>query len=335
MPEQRMPKPALTTEREYRQLFTEVAYWRDYVRAICQDHGLACTHIEATLPGSYPVFLVDDTRVIKLFGELFGGARGYAVESRVYALFGEGTQLPVPRLLATGKLYPADSTWQWPYLIMTRVPGVSLGAVFARLTLDDKLRLAQQVGGLVRRLHATALPREGLLRAAWAPFQSFVGQQYRSCGASHREWATLPTHMLLELQDYVLPPEELIDVHQAPCLLHADITEDHLLGDLDGGWRLNGLIDFGDARVGDPFYELVALHLGAFCRDKRMLRAFCESYGLAEAFEPAFVRRAMSYTLLHEFDVLAPTVRDTPAASLGGLDELARRLWDLSDPSSL
>jgi len=101
-------------------------------------------------------------------------------------------------------------------------------------------------------------------------------------------------------------------------------------------WQPSGIIDFGDAMAGDRLYELVALHLGLFRCDKRLLRTFLDTYGFDPGLRRDFVRRAMSLTLLHEFNVLSsvfPTFPD--AGRVTSLAELATLLWDLEQPGLL
>lgn len=62
--------------------------------------------------------------------------------------------------------------------------------------------------------------------------------------------------------------------------------------------------------------------------DTHLLSIFVQEYGAEEGMLRDFVRRAMSYALLHEFDVLADALeqrsalRDAPT-----LDVLAQELW--------
>jgi aminoglycoside phosphotransferase (APT) family kinase protein len=117
-------------------------------------------------------------------------------------------------------------------------------------------------------------------------------------------------------------------------VLHCDLTADHILGHFEGErWQSTGIIDYGDAMAGDRIYELVALHIGLFHSNRRLLRAFLGAYGFDEALRRDFVRRAMSMTLLHEFDVLSgvfSTVSD--AARVESLADLAVLLWDVERP---
>jgi hypothetical protein len=90
---------------------------------------------------------------------------------------------------------------------------------------------------------------------------------------------------------------------------------------------LAGVIDWGDALVIDPYYELPALYLGTFKGDKRLLRAFLAGYGWEIGAD--FAQRAMTMTLLHEWDVLADVGKFVALDAVASLDELATTLWGL------
>lgn len=63
---------------------------------------------------------------------------------------------------------------------------------------------------------------------------------------------------LLDLWDEFLSGERNFEYE--PVLIHADMSIDHLLGTGD---RITGVIDFGDARIGDPDYDMCYLWTGA------------------------------------------------------------------------
>jgi aminoglycoside phosphotransferase (APT) family kinase protein len=108
------------------------------------------------------------------------------------------------------------------------------------------------------------------------------------------------------------------------ALVHADLHADHLF--VDGG-RLVGVIDWGDALIADPFYELPALHLGSFAANHDLLNAFLAGYGWRVGSD--FARRAMSMTLIHEFNVLAEVETAFDFARYPSLEALASDLWRL------
>lgn len=82
-------------------------------------------------------------------------------------------------------------------------------------------------------------------------------------------------------------------------------------------------IDWGDAMVTDPYYELAALHLGTFHADKDLLRVFLDAYGWP--VDAHFARRAMQTALMHRFDVLSDVAGQLVQADT--FDQLAEHLW--------
>lgn len=316
-----LPYPDIPDLETYRRVFTAAAFWRPYVAAICARHDLPSTDVRAGLPGTNPVFLVEGGCVVKLFTEFFDGARSLAAERAVYARLASDSVLAAPALIAEGELFP-DRPWRYPYLVLTLIPGQSAGE--SDLAPAERLALAAYVGDAVRRLHA--LPVDGLA-ATLGDFTAFIQARRAACAADLAAWGRLPPHLIAGLDAYLPPVAEIAAWLAPPRLIHADLTRDHVLGErVDGRWTPAGIIDFGDARVGDPAYELVALHLDLFGADRSLLRAFLEHYN---GFQPGsdFVHRAMTMTLLHQFDVLCCLPPEQLAVP--DLETLAASLWEV------
>lgn len=330
-----MEQPRFDSVQEYAPRFTDVDYWWPYVEAVCARHDLGRgAQVQAGLPGTFPVFLIDDRCVVKFFGDLFDGPACCAVEADCYGLLASRPEFPAPRLLGHGSLFPEASAWQWPYLISTLVPGTSLGTVREQVSGGDIEALVRALGPLVRQLHRLPMQNTRVLVPTWERFVGRLRERHAACAANQHDWHALPEHLLDQIEAYLPPIEMLVDERSDPLLLHCDLNEDHLLGLFAGEhWTLTGIIDFGDATAGDWFYELVALHIGLWHCEKRLLRVFLESYGAGPAQREQFVLRAMSYTLLHEFGVLRQVFDEFPAAaSIESLEELATRLWDPDRP---
>lgn len=160
----------------------------------------------------------------------------------------------------------------------------------------------------------------------------------------------MPPHFLAQLDKYL--PENLHNFLEVDCVrfIHCDVIRDHVLlsKNQDGEWRISGLIDFGDARFGDPFYELAALHTNLFLCDCEALASLVLGYAAGTditytnkpwvgLLRPDFVYRAMVYLLLYEFNqfqnlkkqrgifVRYPHFKDLPT-----LEDLAKHIWDIS-----
>ena len=327
------PRPIFSSVESYARRLTDVTYWGPHVRAVCQRHGLPCQGIRAGMAGTFPAYVVDERYVVKLFGDLFDGLRSWEAEGEAYRLLKACSGMPVPELVATGRLF-APGAWSWPYLVMTFLTGQSLTEMYDQVSHAQRRALVAQLGGLVCQLHGLPLANTGPLRRSWQPTSGFLRRQYAGCRDQQIAWGTLPQHLIDQLDAYVMTPAALIDTGARPRLLHADLTADHLLlSCADGRWALSGLIDLGDACVGDPTYELVALHLDGLRCDKRLLHEFLSSYGEEDAAREEFPRRAMSYTLLHQFNVLVCLQERSPAFTrLERLEDLASLLWDLEAP---
>ncbi len=320
----------------YRSHFMDSALWETYVRQVCSRHfSTPAGQVRPGLAGSFPTFIVDERWVVKFFGRLFDGGLGFETELQASRLLAADPSIPAPAILASGNLFAEPGGWPWPYLIYEFIPGVSFGEVYEQAPLDEKLALARNLGEVVRRIHRLPLAGSGVFPFTWDAYLSFLRAQRLACAANHRGWGSLPGRLVEQIDGFLLPVEELVDLGAAPHLIHADLTGDHLLGRLEGGrWTTLGLIDFGDAMTGSLFYELVALHLDLFRSDKRLLRAFLDAYGLDETLQRDFAARAMTASLLHRFDVLVLAFRDPHPRlqELSSLEELARLLWNLDAP---
>jgi hygromycin-B 7''-O-kinase len=314
----------------YRQHFMDLALWQPHVQAICHRHNLEpCQPIRAGLAGTYPTFIVEDRWVVKLFGQLFDGGQAYQTEAQVGCLLPPDLPLPTPGILYTGTLYEGNVAWNWPYLIFEYIHGQSIGEVYQQVSFDDKLMLACRLGETTRQIQRVFLDGAAFFHAGREAYLLFLQSQREHCRARHAGWRSLPGPLLDQIDAYVLPSGDLAD-DRFPCgLIHADLTRDHILGRLEAGrWISHGLIDFGDARVGNVFYELAALHLDLFLYDKRLLHTYLEAYGLA--YDPQFPRLAMSAALLHQFNVFEGLLEALPEAQHAhGLDELAHMIWAL------
>jgi hygromycin-B 7''-O-kinase len=329
-----MSRPIFESVRDYGRRFTDVDLWRPYVEEVCRRHGLECgTGLRSGLPGTHPVFLIEDRWVVKFFSDLFAGGVSVAIERDIYALLNQIPEFPAARLVASGALFPiGEDGWHWPYLVSTLLPGTSLGEVYDQVSAADREVIARDLGRWLRLLHSIRLePCSAALPPDWQPFARWIAAQRAACVENHRRWESLPPRLLEQLDAYLPDAEMLLDRSHAPQLLHCDMNADHLLGVLKGGrWTTSGIIDFGDAKVGDPIYELVALHLGLFRCDKRLLSLFLHSYGSENVRHPDFPRRAMSFTLLHEFNVVGELFESRPdLAAVSSLEELADRIWKL------
>jgi hygromycin-B 7''-O-kinase len=331
-----IPSRMFSDRLYYSAHFMDLAMWEPCVLRVCAHHGIKYQHIRPGIPGTFPTFIVDivpngaepnlPSVVVKFFGLLFDGSASFRIEREMGHWLIQHT-LPIrsPAVLGEGQL---DA--EWSYLIFEYVPGGSIAQVRDRISNHDWLEVARCMGAYIHQLHSLSLARlpdlTPAIQPSWDEYADFLSHQRLTCCTNHQHWNDLPAHLLDQLEGYILPVQQLIDFSGPPHLIHADLTADHLLGRLvDDRWQNLAIIDWGDTRLGNILYELVALHLGLFQADKDLLRACLDVYGLSDFYQQDFPRQALCMALLHQFPL--PAQVSQPHQDARTLHELAESLF--------
>jgi len=301
----RLAVPHLASRRGYARKFQDSAFWQPYIDEVLRRHGLPADRAILGTGGSFPTFLVG-ARVVKFFGRRFDGAECFSVERSLYTHVLPHTHVSVPVHVAHGHLF--QTGWRWPYIVTTRLSGTSWRE--ASDAADWKRGVAAELGAAMRSVHQLGCPDEPVWR------RDTIGELRATSAARHRRRRTLPDPLLDQIDAYLALPSPMRQ------LVHGDLHGDHIF--VSQG-RLVGIIDWGDAVCGDPFYELPALFFGAFGGDKALLRAFLDAYGWSVS--PDFAHRAMTMTLVHEFNPLGDHL--PPLEHVRSLHDLAEMLWQV------
>ncbi|WP_433471113.1 phosphotransferase family protein [Saccharomonospora azurea] len=259
--------------------------------------------------GSLPVHAVGEDLVLKFYPA--EEAEESRIEAAALTTLEEHLPTPTPRLLATG------TREGWHYVLMTRVPGVGLDAVWDTLTTDERRALCWEAGVMTAELHAVT-EHPAPLVTDWTAFV----RARREAVVDHHRRQELPPEWLELVPEFVdgvdLPVER-------PVFLHTELLREHILVRHDGNrWRISGLIDFEPAMVGAAEYEFVAASVYLAGADPACWHAFLRGYGLEPDVD--FARRCLAYTLLHRYSTLRRYLTWLPVPGKPSLDELAR-LW--------
>lgn len=114
----------------------------DELKEICGRHGIAYkSYARITTGFSHEVHRLNDDLVIKLFNK--ESNKNFLTESRILAL--ENSKLLKPKLVAAYE--PEDGR---AYIIMTFVPGKSLGGVWHTATDEQRERLIKQIAPVLQ-----------------------------------------------------------------------------------------------------------------------------------------------------------------------------------------
>jgi aminoglycoside 2''-phosphotransferase len=202
-------------------------------------------------------------------------------EARLLSELAERLSVAIPR-----PLHVSDGveSFRQPFYAYRKIPGVPM--LEAKLDEEALRATGRQIGQFLRELHSTPI---GSVSTCGLPVYSADGwrQFYRDFRArcDERLGKLLPENE----REYVgrfwsAFLEDDANFRFTPALVHADLAPDHILVDPERS-SLSGIIDFGDARIGDPAIDIVGL--------LRIEDAVLDGYGNLP--DDAFRRRARFY----------------------------------------
>lgn len=305
--------PVFASTQAYLARLGDLDFWWPYLAELLRRHGRldAACQPQAGFNPTNPTFLYGDV-VLKLFGHRPAWRTAHATERAAQRLVASDPQIAAPALVGTGSLFD-DADSPWPYLITTRMSGVS--ASRAELSNEQRLALAVALGRQIRRVHA--LPTSSAATQADWPAVDVTSAARQS---------SLPPHLSAQAGEFLarLGPTD-------PVFVHGDLCAQHVF--VDKG-ALSGIIDWGDAMATDRHYEVIQLHRDLFACDKALLRAFLDAsdWPVAKDFAHkalgfALQRQAIGLAQHHAMDVFEPIAALFPLRDIATLDELATVLF--------
>jgi hygromycin-B 7''-O-kinase len=142
----------------------------------------------------------------------------------------------------------------------------------------------------------------------------------------------LPRKYLDGLDDLLRDVPSLIPLDAPPVILTGEyIPQNFLLSQQNSGWRLTGLIDFGDVMTGWGEYDLLGPSAFMTAGMPRRVRSLFEGFGYSKGdMNPALQRRLMALLLLHRAsDPVRHICIEGWQQRAGDLLELQQLLWPL------
>ncbi len=273
---------------------------------IARSHGLphADPHLFST--GTNLVVALDDGLILKLFPPLL---RSQFVSERLsLSLLHGRLGVPIPEIVLEGE---RD---QWPYLVITRLSGILGKQAWPALPEDQKERVLAQIGATIAEVQRVPVGELSRIEPRW---DQFMSQQIRGCRARHERLGL---------------PATLIPLNAPAVILTGEfIPENFLLSRESAGWRLSGLIDFGDVMTGWGEYDLLGPSAFMTAGLPRRVRSLFEGFGYSSAdINPTLKRRLMALLLLHRFsDPVRHICIEDWQEKADDLFELQELLWPL------
>jgi hygromycin-B 7''-O-kinase len=312
--------PAFTDYEPFRAWRADPAQWLPIALDIARSHGLACAAPHAFATGTNVVVGLDENLILKIFPPF--------LRSKFVSERGSLAQLRGQLRIAIPETVVEGEREGWPYLVFTRLPGVLGSEAWPKLSESEKERVLVEIGQTIAEVQRVPLGELADIEPRW---DSFLSAQIEGCRARH-ERLGLPRKFLDGLDELLRDAESLIPLDRPPVILTGEyIPENFLLSRDSAGWRLSGLIDFGDVMTGWCEYDLLGPSGFMTAGMPRRVRSLFEGYGYSSAdINPDLKRRLMALTLLHRFsDPVRQICIEGWQERAGNLFELQELLWPI------
>jgi hygromycin-B 7''-O-kinase len=281
--------PDFTDSQTFRAWRSDASQWLPIALDIARSHGLPSTKPHVFATGTNLVVALDARLILKIFPPML--ERQFVSERGSLSQLRGRLSLPIPEIVAEGE---RDG---WPYLVITRLPGVVGSEVWPSLPEEQKERVLAEIGATIAEVQAVP-PGELLdIEPRW---DEFMRRQMATCRARHEQLGLKPK-FLHGLDDLLRDAAELIPFDPPPAILTGEyIPENFLLAEDGGQWRLAGLFDFGDVQTGWGEYDLLGPSAFMAAGRPRRVRSLFEGFGYQRAdVDFALKRRLMALMLLH------------------------------------
>jgi hygromycin-B 7''-O-kinase len=256
---------------------------------IARSHGLACSSPHVFATGTNLVVGLDDRLILKVFPPFL---RNHFVSERLSLAQLHGRlSVPIPEIVVEGE---RD---QWRYLVITRLSGILGTQAWPALPEDQKERVLGQIGETIAEVQRVPVGDLSLIEPRW---DEFLSRQIAGCRVRHTRLG-LPQKFLDGLDELLDDAATLVPTDAPPVILTGEyIPENFLLSAEGGGWRLSGLIDFGDVMTGWGEYDLLGPSAFMTAGMPRRVRSLFAGFGYSNAeFGSTLKRRLMALMLLH------------------------------------
>jgi hygromycin-B 7''-O-kinase len=298
----------------------DASHWLPAALDIAREQGLPHAAPLPFLTGTNLVVALDDRLVLKIFPPIL--RHQFISERTSLAQLRGRVSIAVPEIVLEGE---RD---QWPYLVITRLHGVLGAEAWPALPEDEKVRVLGQIGATIAEVQRVPVGDLTRIEPRWG---QFMRQQIAGCRARHTRLG-LPPKYLRGLGDFLADAASLIPMHAPPVILTGEyIPENFLLSRAAAGWRLSGLIDFGDVLTGWGEYDLLGPSAFMTAGMPKRVQSLFEGYGCTKAdIGPELQRRLMALLLLHRAsDPVRHIAIEGWQEKTNNLSELAELLWPI------
>ncbi|GEM_PF-2336148 len=279
--------------------------WLDLGMSVCDHASIQPGTVEVIRTWEKTqntVYRLGDQRYLKLYHRM--AERQFAVECAALQTLAAGG-IPAPRLVAAGQ--GADLP---PYVFITAVPGASAEECWDSLSRAEQLAVARELGAVTAAYQQ--LPHQPLAAVEQAIGGGHASIQFeREQRLAEIEAApTLPEERRTFYARFPTQRDELIDFMNGEArdyfavpltFSHCDLSHAHLfVSNETGVWRFSGVIDWAEAMLVPPEWDLTYHWFWTFTCDQAAMKACLQAY-FADSQPPARFARRCFAAILHTY----------------------------------
>ena len=218
---------------------TPLADWMQVLEHLQQTFDLPPGTWEKIPLGANALFGLGDEVIVKLVPPNW--RRQGDKEILVAPLLDGKLSVQTPSLIASGEID------HWVFVIFSRLQGTLLADIWPSLDLEQKQSIMVQTGQLLRELRHVQFDADIAIRVDWP---AYIQELIAACMARHQR-RKMPKGLLAQVMPYLEAAGDFASAGD-PRFIHMDIHPWNLMAKQEQDvWKLSGLLDFGDAIVGN------------------------------------------------------------------------------------
>ena len=295
--------------------------WRDAIRQVCLAHQISAEAMTEFSDGSNLVAAVGRQTIVKIFPPFH--RHQWESERRVLRHLGRRIAVPIPLLIAEG-----EREDYWTYLILSRLPGVTLEVVWPECSRVEKASLLHKIGSMMADVHSVPFDELITLDPEW---KAFLAQQVNRAAARH-ERLGMPKWFHGALDTFVQENLGRLPGDARPVVLTGEYTPFNLLVEGPvGALRFSGMIDFGDAMVGLREYDFLGPIMFLAAGDASLVQSLLQGYGYTHGQIGSQLRRKlMLLQILHRYSNFSAQLKIPDwQKKVNSIEELEELIWPL------
>lgn len=299
---------------------TPLAAWMPVLEHLQQAFDLPPGAWEKVPLGANALFGLGDEVIVKLVPPNW--RRQGDKEILVAPLLDGKLSLQTPSLIASGEID------HWVFVIFSRLQGTLLADIWPSLELEQKQAIMLQTGQLLRELRRVQFDAEIAIRVDWP---AYIQELIDGCMARHQR-RKMPESLLAQVMPYIEAAGDFASAGE-PRFIHMDIHPWNLMAKQEQGvWKLSGLLDFGDAIVGNSDrLEILTPMIFMAQGNPLLFKSLLQAYGEIEDIGTAdFQRQLTAYMLIRPDCDVTFCMQQVPLSGpRDNWDQVAKQMFPL------